>query len=60
MKRISRQLLLGIAVVVVFALIWQKITIFIRINLSAWSGLAIFGMMVLGVFLALDHLFNRD
>ena len=58
MKRVSRQFLLGIAVAIVFALVWQKVSIWIRIDLSAWQALAFFGVMVLGLFLLLDHFFN--
>lgn len=60
MKKVSRQFLLGVAVAIVFAAVWQKISIWIRIDLSAWGALAFFGVMVLVLFLMLDHLFNRE
>ena len=58
MRRVSRQFLLGIAVAVVFAFIWQKVRIFISISLSPWAALAIFGVLVVGLFLMLDHFIN--
>lgn len=60
MKRVSRQFLLGVAVAIVFAIIWEKVLVLVHINVSAWQALAFFGVIVLVLFLMLDHLFNRD
>ncbi len=60
MNRFSRKVLLGIAIAIVFALIWQKLNIMIFIPLSGWSALAIFAIFVLILFLILDHLFNKE
>ena len=60
MKRVSRQFLLGVSVAIIFALVWQKLNISVFIRLSGWSALAVFGVLVLVLFLALDHLFNKE
>lgn len=60
MQRLSRQLLLLIAIAVVFAVVWSRVQIWIRINLSLWQALLLFGVGVVVVFLLLDHLFNRS
>jgi hypothetical protein len=60
MKRISRSLLLTIAFVIVFALVWSKVQIWIRVNVTLFQALFIFGGAVFILFLLMDHFINRD
>ncbi len=60
MKRFSRKFLLAISIAIVFALIWQKLNIFVVIPISGWSALAIFAIFVVVLFLFLDHIFNKE
>ena len=58
MSRLSRKFILGISILVVFALVWQKLQIWVRIDLSLWQALLMFAVIVVGLFLFLDHFIN--
>lgn len=58
-NRKSAHLLIGIAIVVAFWLIWSRLRIHVWVRLSGWQLLGLFAVLALGVFLALDHLVNR-
>jgi hypothetical protein len=60
MRRVSRTLIVVIAAVLIFALVWPKVRIVFLINLSLWQAMLIFGLAVLVVFLVLDHFLNRS
>ncbi|MGB1251700.1 MAG: hypothetical protein ACPG8W_13870 [Candidatus Promineifilaceae bacterium] len=60
MKRTSRGLLFGIAFLIIFVLVWEKVRIFINISLSLGQALLLFGGAVLALYLVLDHLINRE
>ncbi len=60
MKRISRSLLLTIAFVIVFALVWSKVRIWISISVTLFQAMFIFGAAVFILFLLMDHFVNRD
>ena len=60
MKRASRGLLFGIAFLIVFLLVWEKVRIWINISLSLGQALLLFGGAVLILYLILDHLINRE
>lgn len=60
MKRISRTVLLTFAFVIIFALVWSRVRIWISINVGLFQALFIFGIAVFVLFLLLDHLVNRD
>ncbi|MGD9100050.1 MAG: hypothetical protein PVF45_06185 [Anaerolineae bacterium] len=59
MKSRNRGFLLGIAVIIVFWLIWSRLRIHFWIHLSGWQALITFGVAVLAIFLVLEHLVNR-
>lgn len=60
MQRISRILLLVIAFGLVFALVWPRVRIWIRIDVSLWQALLLFGGAAFVLFLVLDHFINRS
>lgn len=60
MKRVSRQVLFAIALLAVFMLVWPKVNIWVRIDVSLWQALFLFAVVVIGIFLVLDHLINRS
>ena len=60
MKRASRGLLFGIAFLIIFLLVWEKVRIWINISLSLSQALLVFGGAVLVLYLVLDHLINRE
>jgi ABC-type uncharacterized transport system permease subunit len=60
MRRVSRILLLTVAAIVIFGLVWSKLGITIRVNVSLWQALLLFGVAVLVLFLILDHFINRN
>lgn len=59
MKSRGRGLLVGLAVVIAFWLVWSRLHIHLWINLSGWQALVMFAVLVLGIFLVLEHLVNR-
>lgn len=59
MARMSRQLLLLIAILLVGWLVWSRVRILLTVSLTLWQGLLLFGVAVLVIFLLLDHLINR-
>lgn len=59
MAPFSRRLLLLIALLLVFGLVWSRVRILLTVSLSLWQALLLFGIGVLVVFLILDHLLNR-
>ncbi len=60
MRRVSRTIIAVVAAVLVFALVWPKVHVVFRINLSLWQAMLIFGLAVLVIFLILDHFINRS
>jgi len=60
MKRTSRGLLFGIAFLIIFLLVWEKVRIWINISLSLGQALLLFGGAVFVLYLVLDHLINRE
>jgi hypothetical protein len=59
MKRRSQELLISIAVIIVFWLFWSRLRIHVWVRLSGWQLIILFGVLVLAVFLVLDHIVNR-
>jgi hypothetical protein len=59
MKKRSQNLLIGIAIIIAFWLIWNRLRIHVWVRLSGWQLLAVFAVLALGIFLALDHIVNR-
>jgi len=59
MKSRSQGLWVGVAIVIAFWLIWSRLRIHVWVQLSGWQLLLLFGVLALGVFIALDHLLNR-
>jgi hypothetical protein len=60
MQRLPRQLLLLISAALVFMLVWSRVQIWVRINVSLWQALLLFLVAVAGLYLLLDHLINRN
>lgn len=59
MKSRGRGVLVAIAFIIAFWLVWSRLNIHIWIRLSGWQALIIFGALVLAIFLVLEHVVNR-
>lgn len=59
MKGRSQGLLIGIAIVIAFWLIWSRLRIHLFVRLSGLQLLALLAVLAVGIFLVLDHLVNR-
>lgn len=59
MKGRGQGLLIGIAIVIAFWLIWSRLRIHLFVRLSGLQLLVLFGVLAVGIFLVLDHLINR-
>lgn len=60
MNRVARPLLVTVAVLVAFWLIWSKLRIVVFVQASLGQMLLLFGVLAVALFLALDHFFNRS
>lgn len=60
MKPRARSLLLTVAVLIAFWLIWSRLNFVVFVHASFWQILLGFGVLALVVFLGLDHLINRS
>lgn len=60
MTRVGRPLILTIAVLIAFWLIWSKLRIVVFVNASFGQILLLFAVLAVVLFLGLDHLLNRD
>jgi len=60
MKPRARSLLLTVAVLIAFWLIWSRLNFVVFVHASFWQILLVFGVLALVVFLGLDHLINRS
>ena len=49
-----------IVVIVLFALIWQKLRVVILIPLSPWQAILLFAVLSVVIFLVVDHYLNRS
>ena len=56
----ARFLLLTIAVLIAFWLIWSRLNFVVFVNASFWQILLVFGVLAVVIFLGLDHLINRS
>lgn len=59
MQRISRSVLLGIVIIVVLAFFWRKIQIVFFVPMSLGQLILLIGVVILLLFLTLDHFINR-
>jgi hypothetical protein len=59
MRKRSQGLLIGIAVIIAFWLIWSRLRIHVWVSLSGWQLVALFAALALAIFLVLDHILNR-
>lgn len=59
MKRRGQGLLIGIAIVVAFWLIWSRLRIFVWVRLSGLQLLFVFIVLAVAIFLVLEHFVNR-
>lgn len=57
---IPRKYLLLTAVILLFALIWSRLRIVIFVPLSLGQAILLFAILAIGLFLLIDHLFNRS
>lgn len=60
MIRVGRPLILTIAILIAFWLIWSKLRIVVFVNASFWQILLLFGVLAVVLFLGIDHLLNRN
>ena len=59
MRRLSRFMVLGIALVIAFVLIWRKVHIVIFVRATFWQLLVLYGALAVAVFLILDWVLDR-
>jgi preprotein translocase subunit SecD len=59
MRKVTRSLLLGLALVFAFMLIWQKTRIVILIHADLKQLLLLFGVLALGICLIFEVLLGR-
>lgn len=59
MRTRSRSLLLTIAVLIAFWLIWSRLHFVVFVSASFWQVLLVFAVLAVVIFLGLDHLLNR-
>ncbi len=60
MPRISRSILMAIALFIVLFLIYNRLRFVVFVNLSVWQALLGIGVIVLILYVALDHFINRE
>lgn len=60
MSRVGRPLILTVAVLVAFWLIWSRLRIVVWVNAEFWQILLLFVVIAVVLFLGLDHLLNRS
>ncbi|MCO6452068.1 MAG: hypothetical protein J5I90_14895 [Caldilineales bacterium] len=56
----ARPIIFAIAVLIAFWLIWSRLRFVVWVNANFWQILLIFGVIALVLFLAIDHLLNRE
>lgn len=59
MKKRSQELLVGIAIIIAFWLIWSRLRIHVWVRLSGLQLIALFVVLALAIFVILDHIWNR-
>jgi len=59
MRGLRRFLVLGMALVIAFVLIWRKVHVVIFVRTTFWQLLVLYGVLVLGTFLILDFLLGK-
>ena len=59
MKKKSQQWLVGVAILIAFWLIWSRLRVHIWVRLSGVQSLLVFAVLVVGIFLVLEHIVNR-
>ncbi|MFZ2487079.1 MAG: hypothetical protein WAZ19_03065 [Anaerolineae bacterium] len=60
MPRVGRSLILTIAVLIAFWLIWSKLRIVVFVNASFSQILLLFAVLAVALFLGIDYLLNHD
>jgi hypothetical protein len=59
MKSRGQGLLIGIAIVIAFWLIWSRLRIHVFVRVSGLQLLGLFAVLAIAIYLVLDHLVNR-
>lgn len=57
MRRVTGRLLMGLALVFAFLLIWQKLNIVVLVRANFWQLLGLFGVLALAIYVVLEVLF---
>ena len=57
MRKVTRRLLMGLALIFAFLLIWQKLHIVVLVRANFWQLLGLFGVLALAIYLVLEVLF---
>jgi 4-amino-4-deoxy-L-arabinose transferase-like glycosyltransferase len=60
MERISRRLLFFLVAGLVLYYLLSRLRIVVLVHVSLWQALVIVAAVIVMLFLALDHLINRD
>jgi hypothetical protein len=59
MARVGRSVLLAVAVLIAFWLIWSRLRIIVWVSANFGQMLLLMAVLALVIFLGLDHLINR-
>lgn len=59
MKKRSQNLLVGIALIIAFWLLWSRLRIHVWVRLSGLQLIGLFIALALAIYLVLDHILNR-
>jgi hypothetical protein len=57
MRKLTRRLLMGLALIFAFLLFWQKLHIVVIVRAAFWQLLGLFGVLALAIYLVLEVLF---
>jgi flagellar motor switch protein FliM len=60
MRRRTRRLLWGLALLFAFILIWQKLRIVVIIRANFWQLLGLFALLAVAIYLVFEVLFGGD
>jgi len=57
MRKVTRRLLMGLALIFAFLLFWQKLHIVVIVRAGLWQLLGLFGVLAVAIYLVLEVLF---
>jgi hypothetical protein len=60
MRRVGRSVVISLAALIAFWLIWEKLRIIVFVHAEFWQILLLFGVLAVVLYLGIDHLLNRS